>query len=73
MPVSGYGCAGTTYVAYGLLAREIERVDSSYRSVLSVQSSLVMHPINAYGTEQQKQKYLPRLGEREARVGALPG
>ncbi|XP_038235000.1 glutaryl-CoA dehydrogenase, mitochondrial isoform X4 [Dermochelys coriacea] len=63
--IKGYGCAGTTYVAYGLLAREIERVDSSYRSVLSVQSSLVMHPINAYGTEQQKQKYLPRLATGE--------
>ncbi|KAG8536749.1 hypothetical protein GDO81_025746, partial [Engystomops pustulosus] len=57
----GYGCAGTSYVAYGLLAREVERVDSSYRSVMSVQSSLVMHPIYAYGTEEQKQKYLPRL------------
>lgn len=62
----GYGCAGTSYVAYGLIAREVERVDSGYRSVMSVQSSLVMHPIHAYGTEQQKQKYLPRLGEEEA-------
>ncbi|CAJ0954309.1 unnamed protein product [Ranitomeya imitator] len=60
--IKGYGCAGTSYVAYGLLAREVERVDSSYRSVMSVQSSLVMHPIYAYGTEEQKQKYLPRLG-----------
>lgn len=60
----GYGCAGTSYVAYGLIAREVERVDSGYRSVMSVQSSLVMHPINAYGTEEQKQKYLPRLGEK---------
>ncbi|KAG8537242.1 hypothetical protein GDO81_024841, partial [Engystomops pustulosus] len=59
--IKGYGCAGTSYVAYGLLAREVERVDSSYRSVMSVQSSLVMHPIYAYGTEEQKQKYLPRL------------
>lgn len=58
----GYGCAGTSYVAYGLIAREVERVDSGYRSVMSVQSSLVMHPINAYGTEAQKEKYLPRLG-----------
>lgn len=58
----GYGCAGTSYVAYGLIAREVERVDSGYRSVMSVQSSLVMHPINAYGTEEQKEKYLPRLG-----------
>ncbi|XP_030052859.1 glutaryl-CoA dehydrogenase, mitochondrial [Microcaecilia unicolor] len=63
--IKGYGCAGTSYVAYGLLAREIERVDSSYRSVLSVQSSLVMHPINAYGTEEQKQKYLPKLAKGE--------
>lgn len=60
--VAGYGCAGTSYVAYGLIAREVERVDSGYRSVMSVQSSLVMHPINAYGTEAQKQKYLPKLG-----------
>ncbi|XP_042306886.1 glutaryl-CoA dehydrogenase, mitochondrial isoform X2 [Sceloporus undulatus] len=63
--IKGYGCAGTTYVAYGLLAREVERVDSSYRSVMSVQSSLVMHPIYAYGTEEQKQKYLPRLAKGE--------
>lgn len=62
-PAAGYGCAGTSYVAYGLIAREVERVDSGYRSVMSVQSSLVMHPINAYGTEAQKEKYLPRLGE----------
>ncbi|KAM4037408.1 glutaryl-CoA dehydrogenase [Anomaloglossus baeobatrachus] len=63
--IKGYGCAGTSYVAYGLLAREVERVDSSYRSVMSVQSSLVMHPISAYGTEEQKQKYLPRLARGE--------
>ncbi|XP_068130404.1 glutaryl-CoA dehydrogenase, mitochondrial [Hyperolius riggenbachi] len=63
--IKGYGCAGTSYVAYGLLAREVERVDSSYRSVMSVQSSLVMHPINAYGTEEQKQKYLPKLARGE--------
>lgn len=50
-------------MAYGLIAREVERVDSGYRSVMSVQSSLVMHPINAYGTEAQKEKYLPRLGK----------
>lgn len=50
-------------MAYGLIAREVERVDSGYRSVMSVQSSLVMHPINAYGTDAQKEKYLPRLGE----------
>ncbi|XP_073350262.1 glutaryl-CoA dehydrogenase b [Pagrus major] len=63
--IKGYGCAGTSYVAYGLIAREVERVDSGYRSVMSVQSSLVMHPINAYGTEEQKQKYLPRLARGE--------
>lgn len=51
-------------MAYGLIAREVERVDSGYRSVMSVQSSLVMHPINAYGTEEQKQKYLPKLGKK---------
>lgn len=51
-------------MAYGLLARELERVDSGYRSAMSVQSSLVMHPIYAYGSEEQRQKYLPRLGER---------
>ena len=56
-----YGCAQTNYVSYGLMAREIERVDSGYRSAMSVQSSLVMHPIHVYGTEQQRQKYLPRL------------
>lgn len=59
----GYGCAGTSYVAYGLIAREVERVDSGYRTVMSVQSSLVMHPIYAYGTEAQREKYLPKLGE----------
>ncbi|KAF5908150.1 glutaryl-CoA dehydrogenase, partial [Clarias magur] len=63
--IKGYGCAGTSYVAYGLIAREVERVDSGYRSVMSVQSSLVMHPINAYGTEEQKEKYLPRLARGE--------
>ncbi len=60
-----YGCAGTNYVSYGLVAREIERVDSGYRSAMSVQSSLVMHPIHAYGTEEQKQKYLPKLASGE--------
>ncbi len=54
-----YGCAGLNYVAYGLIAREIERVDSGYRSAMSVQSSLVMHPIHAYGSEEQRRKYLP--------------
>ena len=56
-----YGCAEVGYVAYGLMAREIERVDSGYRSALSVQSSLVMHPIHAYGTEAQRAEYLPKL------------
>ena len=56
-----YGGAGASYVAYGLIAREIERVDSGYRSMASVQSSLVMHPINAYGSEEQRRKYLPGL------------
>ncbi len=60
-----YGGAGLGYVAYGLIAREIERVDSGYRSTLSVQSSLVMHPIYAYGTEAQKKKYLPKLAKGE--------
>lgn len=59
--IQGYGCPGVSSVAYGLVAREVERVDSGYRSALSVQSSLVMHPIHAYGTEEQKQKYLPEL------------
>ncbi|MCL1078137.1 acyl-CoA dehydrogenase [Parashewanella spongiae] len=60
-----YGCAGANYVSYGLVAREVERVDSGYRSAMSVQSSLVMHPINEYGTEAQKQKYLPKLATGE--------
>ncbi|HWU95619.1 MAG TPA: acyl-CoA dehydrogenase [Sphingomonas sp.] len=60
-----YGGAGLGYVSYGLVAREVERVDSGYRSAMSVQSSLVMHPINAYGTEEQKRKYLPRLATGE--------
>jgi len=60
-----YGGAELNYVAYGLIAREVERVDSGYRSAMSVQSSLVMHPINAYGSEQQKQKYLPKLASGE--------
>ena len=59
--IKGYGCAGLNYVCYGLIAREVERVDSGYRSMMSVQSSLVMHPINAYGSDQQKEKYLPHL------------
>ena len=60
-----YGCAGVNYVCYGLVAREVERVDSSYRSALSVQSSLVMYPIHAYGTEAQRRKYLPKLATGE--------
>jgi glutaryl-CoA dehydrogenase len=60
-----YGCAGANYVSYGLIAREIERVDSGYRSMNSVQSSLVMYPIYAYGSEEQRRKYLPRLASGE--------
>ena len=60
-----YGCAEASYVAYGLMAREVERVDSGYRSALSVQSSLVMHPIHAYGTEEQRGRYLPKLASGE--------
>ncbi|CAF4819777.1 unnamed protein product [Rotaria sp. Silwood1] len=63
--IQGYGCAGISYVAYGLLAREIERVDSGYRSAFSVQSSLVMFPISEFGTEEQKEKYLPKLATGE--------
>jgi glutaryl-CoA dehydrogenase len=77
-----YGCAGANYVSYGLVAREVERVDSGYRSMMSVQSSLVMHPIYAYGDEDQRQKYLPKLatgawigcfGLTEAEAGSDPG
>ena len=60
-----YGCAGASYVAYGLVAREVERVDSGYRSMMSVQSSLVMYPIYAYGDETQRKKYLPKLATGE--------
>lgn len=63
--IHGYGCAGAGYVSYGLVAREVERVDSGYRSAMSVQSSLVMYPIYAYGSEAQKQKYLPKLATGE--------
>ena len=59
--ITGYGCAGVNHVSYGLIAKEIERVDSGYRSMMSVQSSLVMHPIFTYGTEEQREKYLPDL------------
>ena len=64
-PLEGYGCPGVSYIAYGLIARELERVDSSYRSAFSVQSSLVMHPIWQFGSEAQKQKYLPKLASGE--------
>ncbi len=63
--IEGYGCAGVSHVAYGLIAREIERVDSGYRSGMSVQSSLVMHPIHAYGTEEQRKEWLPKLATGE--------
>lgn len=63
--LEGYGCAGVNYVTYGLMAREIERVDSGYRSAMSVQSSLVMFPIYTYGTTEQKERYLPRLAKGE--------
>jgi len=66
--LDGYGCAGINYVAYGLIAREVERVDSGYRSAFSVQSSLVMYPIHAFGSDAQKEQYLPRL-----RTGELVG
>jgi glutaryl-CoA dehydrogenase len=59
--LDGYGCAGVNYVSYGLISREVERVDSGYRSAFSVQSSLVMYPIHAFGSEDQRQKYLPKL------------
>jgi glutaryl-CoA dehydrogenase len=77
-----YGAAGANYVAYGLVAREVERVDSGYRSMMSVQSSLVIHPIHAYGSEEQKDKYLPGLvsgdligcfGLTEPDAGSDPG
>jgi glutaryl-CoA dehydrogenase len=66
--LEGYGCAGVNYVSYGLISREVERVDSGYRSAFSVQSSLVMYPIHAFGSEEQRQKYLPKL-----RSGAFVG
>jgi glutaryl-CoA dehydrogenase len=61
--IDGYGCAGVNHVSYGLIAREIERVDSGYRSGMSVQSSLVMHPIHAYGSEEQRKRWLPGLAK----------
>ncbi len=66
--LDGYGCAGVSYVAYGLMAREVERVDSGYRSAFSVQSSLVMFPIHSYGSDEQKEKFLPKL-----RTGEMVG
>ena len=63
--IDGYGCPGVDYTSYGLIAREVERVDSGYRSMMSVQSSLVMYPIYAYGSEEQREKYLPRLATGE--------
>ncbi|MFT6100470.1 MAG: glutaryl-CoA dehydrogenase, partial [Arenicella sp.] len=63
--LEGYGCAGMSYTSYGLIAREVERVDSGYRSMMSVQSSLVMFPIYAFGSEDQCQKYLPKLASGE--------
>jgi len=64
-PIDGYGCAGTNYVSYGLIAREIERVDSSYRSAFSVQTSLAMHAIHKFGSEEQKEFYLPQMARGE--------
>ena len=63
--IKGYGCPGVSYVGYGLIAREVERVDSGYRSMMSVQSSLVMYPISNHGSEEQKNKYLPKLASGE--------
>jgi len=68
--INGYGCAGLSYVSYGVLAREVERVDSAYRSSMSVQSSLVIYPIYSYGTEAQRERYLPKLASGEW-VGAF--
>src|SRR3954468_15204581 len=68
--LDGYGCAGVNHVSYGLIAREIERVDSGYRSMMSVQSSLTMYPIYSYGSERQRQKYLPKLASGEF-IGAF--
>ncbi|MBL0123496.1 MAG: acyl-CoA dehydrogenase [Betaproteobacteria bacterium] len=80
--IDGYGCAGVNHVCYGLIAREVERVDSGYRSAMSVQSSLVMHPIHAYGNDAQREKWLPKLatgelvgcfGLTEPNAGSDPG
>ena len=64
--IRGYGCAGVNHVCYGLIAREVERIDSAYRSAMSVQSSLVMHPIEAYGSQPQRDRYLPKLATGES-------
>ena len=64
-PISGYDCPGVDYISYGLIAREVERIDSGYRSMMSVQSSLVMYPIYAFGSEEQREKYLPGLAKGE--------
>lgn len=64
--IKGYGCAGISNVAYGLITREVERVDSAYRSAVSVQSSLAMGAIHDYGNEEQKKKYLPEMGTERA-------
>ena len=81
-PIKGYGCAGANYVSYGLIAREIERVDSSYRSAYSVQTSLAMHAIHKFGSEEQKNHYLPEMakgnligcfGLTESDAGSDPG
>ena len=81
-PIEGYGCAGVNYVSYGLIAREIERVDSSYRSAFSVQTSLAMHAIYKFGSEDQKNYYLPSMakgdligcfGLTESDAGSDPG
>ena len=63
--IQGYDCPGVDYMSYGLIAREVERVDSGYRSMMSVQSSLVMYPIYAFGSEEQREKYLPGLAKGE--------
>merc|ERR1719498_1613276 len=63
--IEGYGCAGASATAYGLIAREVERIDSAYRSTLSVQTSLVMHPINMFGSDEQKERFLPKLAKGE--------
>lgn len=65
LTIEGYGCAGASYVSYGLVAREVEKIDSGFRSMMSVQSSLVMHPIYTFGSAAQKEKYLPKLASGE--------